>query len=202
MAALQSWGETKYKKIKFKMYSFISLCLKVAVFRKTANYTAEICNSTSLLLPSLASNLALSTNLPAFPSSALHLCPLTHIFASLLPSTPSFCPAATIPGFEHQELQPQTCQCPSSATPLHAPTGRTSAGERPLALPPAEPGVVVGREGALGCPHSVVALVGAAGVGTAPWTENGQALHCVSTTDCCQKEEWEGWTAHRPCPLQ
>lgn len=159
MAALQSWGETKYKKIKFKMYSF-TLFKTSCVQKNSKLHSWDPQQHISLLLPSLASNLALSTNLPAFPSSALHLCSLTHIFGSLLPSTPSFCPAGTIPGFEHQELQSQTCRCPSSATPLRAPTGHASTGERPLASPPAEPGVVVGREGALGCPHSVVALVG------------------------------------------
>lgn len=100
------------KKIKFKNHSFTSFCLKLAVLGKIENYTAEIWNSTSLLLPGLASNPVQSANFPVFPGSSLLFCPPTHIFSSSLPSPLCFSLAGTITGFEHLELQSQPSQFP------------------------------------------------------------------------------------------
>lgn len=96
---------------KFNSKIACSFYLKISALGDRKLHSWDQQQHISLLVPGLPSNPALSTNFPVFPSSALHLCPLTHLSGSLLSSTPNFSLAGIIPGFKHPDLQSQACHC-------------------------------------------------------------------------------------------
>lgn len=125
---------------------FTSFYLKISALGKNRKWHSwDQQQNISLLVPGLPSNPALSTNFPVFPSSALHLCPLTHLSGSLLSSTPNFSLAGIIPGFKHPDLQSQACHC-CSVTPVHASKSHTSTGDQLHTSPPAKFRVATGGD--------------------------------------------------------
>lgn len=125
---------------------FTSFYLKISALGKNRKrHSWDQQQNISLLVPGLPSNPALSTNFPVFPSSALYLCPLTHLSGSLLSSTPNFSLAGIIPGFKHPDLQSQACHC-CSVTPVHASKSHTSTGDQLHTSPPAKFRVATGGD--------------------------------------------------------
>lgn len=161
----------------------------------------------SLLLPGLSSNPALSTNFSVFPSSVLHLCPLTHPSGSLLSSTPNFSLAGIIPGFKHHDLQSQACHCCQQGaaqwhSSMHPKLIQAQGSASHFTSCQVQGGNRLGPE-ALQCPHRAVTLMGQQhGHNTQEWKWPCPEEQCSWTRECSQREEQEGPAVHQPYPLQ